>query len=154
MSLPALAAIADIETRLGLDLGSIDGNDYLRAQAVLDDASALVRAEARVDWVDVNNMPVPPPAVKTVVIMAAVRGYRNPDGVASENLGGAYFYQLAPDQISVYLTDGEKDIVRKAALQSTSNVVWSGTGNITTASAYWDYRTGVDSLDKYWSLPS
>lgn len=131
--LAALGTVADLENRLGVEPGSIEGNDFTRAESALADASTLVRAEAGVPWVDADGVPYAPDVVVTVVVKAAIRGYRNPDGVGSESYGGAYFYNYAPGETSIYLTDEEKEIVRRAARTSAT---WSGTGTIRTPSAY------------------
>ena len=49
MSDPALASLDDLETRMG------SVSDEARALALLDDASALIRAEANYTWIDADG---------------------------------------------------------------------------------------------------
>lgn len=123
MTLKALAEVSALETRLGLELGTLQGADLARAQAALDDASALVRAEARTTWLDAETDAVTAPAqVITIVVKASLREFRNPDGFTSEQLGD-YSYRTE-NTGGVYLTEEERRIVRAAA-GAASHDVWS-----------------------------
>lgn len=84
--LPPLATIADFEARLGRPI--TDATEQARANALLADASALVRFEAGQTWVDENDAltDVPDLAV-TITCQAAMRGWYNPAGVESQQLG-------------------------------------------------------------------
>lgn len=85
--LPPLATIADLEARLGH--GITDPGEQARANALLADASALVRFEAGQTWVDETTgelVPVPDLAV-TITAQAALRGWYNPSGIESAQLG-------------------------------------------------------------------
>jgi hypothetical protein len=125
--LVSLAIVADLENRLGVPEGSLEGADLARAKAALDDASALVRAEAGRDWIDDEGNAVAPAAVVTVVLRASAREYQNPRGFSSELLGE---YQYQTRQTSgVYLTDDERRIVKVSS-------GWAGTGSIRTPSPY------------------
>lgn len=127
MALTPLAAVGDLEARLGhtLTAGTVD---RARAEAALADASSLIRAETGSNWLadDGVTLTAPDPVV-TITIHAALRGYRNPDGFASENLG-EYGYRL--DAVGVYLTEEEKRVLGRFRKG------WTGTGSIRTRSAY------------------
>ena len=148
MTLPALASVSQLETRLGIEVGSLEDLDLARAQACLADASELVRAEAGVDWISDLGEPNAPDVVVGVVVRAALRGFRNPDGVGSESLGGVYTYSFASGEASIYLTASEIDIVKKAATRSSK---WTGTGTLRVPSSYFDPVTPTNSLDA-WGL--
>ncbi|BCJ41670.1 hypothetical protein GCM10010168_53320 [Actinoplanes ianthinogenes] len=113
MSLPPLATVEALTVRLGGE--ALAGADLARARAALDDVSALVRLEAGVDWVAADAATITAPAaVVAVVLAAALRGYRNPDGFQSESVG-SYSYQYAQGSTSAYLSDAEIRIVKAAA---------------------------------------
>jgi hypothetical protein len=107
--LPPFASLDDLETRTG----PVD--DATRAEAALDDASALIRAEAGKTWVTSDALDADTPDILVVVcITVARRVIENPNGVASESLGDATIsYENASGD--VYLTAGEKRLVRRAA---------------------------------------
>jgi hypothetical protein len=135
MSLPPLASVAAMEVRLGVEEGSLEDLDLARAEAALGDVSALVRDEAGRDWVaDDETTITAPPAAVAVVLQAALRTYRNPDGYASESLGGgAYGYSYAPGATGAYLSEDERLIVRRAA---TGRRFHGGVYTVRTPSAY------------------
>jgi hypothetical protein len=145
MTQPAFAFVSDIEVRLGLEPGTLENEDLARAQAALDDASTLVRAEAGKNWIDEDGNPVGPAPVVAVTIRAALRAYRNPDGVGSESLGGLYTYSYAKGEASIYLTEEEVAIVKKAALGDFGRLPM---GTIRTASNYYD-PVLENELNKY-----
>ncbi|MDG4801716.1 hypothetical protein [Micromonospora sp. WMMD980] len=133
MSLPPLATVAEMEKRLGLAPGAITGNDLVRAGAALDDASALVRAEAGTDWVADDGLTVTAPAVvRTVTVAAALRAYRNPDGYQGETVG-PYSYQYAQGTATLYLLAAEATIVKRAAGMAGGG---RGVYTVRTPSAY------------------
>lgn len=111
--LPALATVNDLEARLGLDADTLTGADLVRAQAALDDASALVREEARRDWVDTDGTTITAPAaVIRVVLGAALRNYRNPESEISQTVG-PFSRTIRASETGVYLTSAELEIVRR-----------------------------------------
>ncbi len=120
--LPALATLAELEARLGLDDGTLTGADRARAQAALDDASALVREEAQQDFVAEDGSLTVPDVVKRVVLGAALRSYRNPDAQIAE-AAGPFSRTLKSAEVSVYLTDAEKQLVRR--YRPTPNGLWT-----------------------------
>lgn len=139
MTQPALAQVSALELRLGLETGSLQGADLARAQAALDDASALVRAEAGKPWLDENNVVTAPAEVLTIVVKASLREFKNPDGFTSEQLGD---YSYRTDNVGgVYLTDDERRIVRTAA-----GVGGQGLYTVRTPSMYWDPKVPLGDL--------
>lgn len=130
MTLLALATVADLEVRLGLSVGDLQDTNLARAQAALDDTSALVRAEGGKTWLDSGGVIVTAPAeVITIVIKAALREYKNPDSFTSEQLGD---YSYRTDAVGgVYLTEDERRIIR-AASGTASHGLWT----VRTPSAY------------------
>lgn len=132
MALPPLVSLDEFALRLG----GISAADEDRAEAVLADASALIRAEAGADWVDEEEELVDVPAVIVAVCVAvAVRAFRNPEGVRSETIGG-YAVTYADASTAVYLTAGERREIRRAAGRSTI-------GAITLESPYVDTTVWV-----------
>jgi hypothetical protein len=116
--LPALATLDELEARLGVDPGSLSGPDRARAQAALDDASALVREESRRDWVDTDGVITAPPSLVRVTLGAALRTFRNPDGEISQT-AGPFSRTVKAADVGVYLTPAEIEIVRRYRQEST-----------------------------------
>ena len=109
MSEPTLASLSELEARLG------STPDTVRALALLDDASALIRAEANYTWIDADGEPETVPALIVMVCCKVVeRVLSNPEGLSGEAIGGysAQFSNLSSD---VYLTKQERRLVRKAS---------------------------------------
>lgn len=110
--LPALASVEDMEARLALDSGSLTGVDRIRAQKALDDASALVRDEARLDWISSDGTVTAPDVIVRVVLGAALRTYRNPDSEISQT-AGPFARSLKASEVGTYLTEAEKELCRR-----------------------------------------
>lgn len=146
MTLPPLAPVSALETRLGVDAGSLAGADLARAEADLGDASALVRSEARLAWVGADGAVTAPDVVVTVVVRAALRSYRNPDGYQGENLGGSYSYQFAQGETGVYLTADEIRVVRQAATAAGAG----GAASVRVVSAYYD--PAKEAIPPWWPI--
>lgn len=118
MTLPALATLEEFAVRLP---GVFDEeSDGARAQAALDDASALIRSVAGATWTTTDDEdetivdPDMPDIVRTVCIACARRVFNNPDGIRSESVGG-YSASLADSSADVYLTKAESAHIRRAA---------------------------------------
>jgi hypothetical protein len=109
---PPLASVTDLERRLGKEFGDAE---LSRVEAVLDDASALIRDEAGRTWIDpiTGLIAGVPASIRAVVLRVAERATRNPDALKSES-GGDYSYQYADTEGGVYLTDRERQIIRRA----------------------------------------
>lgn len=112
--LPALATTDALALRLGV---TFSVSETERAAAVLDDASALIRSEAGVDWVDEQGQLLDvPTVVESIALAVAYRAYRNPDGLGQASLGDASVtYDRGPGQSAVYLTRDERRSIRRAA---------------------------------------
>lgn len=87
--LPSLATIEDMEARLGHPIA--EAEERTRAQSLLNDASSLIRFEANQDWMD-NTVEPPvlgpvPDFIVTLTVRAAMRGWFNPAGIESAQLG-------------------------------------------------------------------
>lgn len=127
--MPALPPpLSALEARLGFEPGDLSGPERARAEAAIEDASALVLAEApskAAAWASSA-----PPVVVAVVLKAARREYENPQGLRSENLGEHGF---SVDTASgVYLTGHEAALIRRAATGRAGGFV----GSIRTPTAY------------------
>lgn len=114
--LPALVDLSTFEVRIP---GGIAAGDTARAEGALDDASALVRAEAGKTWATevVGSYELDddiPDVIRTVVISAAKRAFINPDGVRAESIDN-YRTDYATASPDVYLTSRETALVRQAA---------------------------------------
>ncbi len=120
--LPALATTDALALRLGVTLA---GAELDRGTAVLDDASALIRSEAGVDWVDEQGQLLDvPPVVESVALAVAYRAYRNPDGLGQASLGDASVsYDRGDAQAAVYLTRDERRSIRRAAGTSAAGAI-------------------------------
>jgi hypothetical protein len=84
--LPPLASITDLEARIGHPI--TDPLEQARANALLADASSLVRFAANLTWVDEDGAltEVPDLAV-SITCQAALRGWYNPAGIEAAQLG-------------------------------------------------------------------
>lgn len=113
----ALATVSALEARLGIAQGSLTGVALTKAQADLEDASELVRAETGKSWLDEQGVPVAPGPVVTVVLKSALRCYRNPEEYSSETEDG-YTWRREPDAVSPYLTEAEIRLLARYAATS------------------------------------
>ena len=120
MALPALVPLDDFALRLG----GLAEADEDRAQAALNDASALIRAETGdEDWVDDDGaLEEVPEVIVTICVAVAIRAFRNPDGVRQETIGN-YSVSYADTSTAVFLTEGERRMVRRAAGLSGLNSI-------------------------------
>jgi len=111
-SLPALVSLEEFAARLG----GIAAADEERAQAALDDASALIRVEAGTeDWVDDEGaLETVPDVVVAVCVAVAGRAFRNPDGLRSEQIGTYSVSYGDTTSTAVYLTAADRRIIRRA----------------------------------------
>lgn len=120
MGLPALAELEAFVARLP---ESIENADFARVQALLDDASDLVRLESGRNWKeldddnesvwveydDVINVENAHRVVAQITIAAAARAFTNPDGITQETIGA--FSETRSSMTvsnSVWLLDSEK----------------------------------------------
>lgn len=108
----ALVSYAELTARPGFD-----GIEQTQAEALLDDASDLVRLAAQGVLDDVES-PDTPGAVRAVVIQMVRRGWSNPSGYQQESLGDhSYTAGTAGGSgvATLYLTGRERRIVRRVA---------------------------------------
>lgn len=137
-SLPAFATLEQLAARVAV-------TDEDRAQAALDDASVEIRSIAGVSFVvdDVLDFGGYPSwagdALVKVCCAAAVRALTNPEGAQSETIG-SYSHSYANASPDVYLTAGERRLIRRAAGRT-------GLSTITTTTGYDDCDTRYIDVD-------
>lgn len=121
--LPAFASVDDLKARVP---GGIEDDDQTRAQAVLNGASSLIRAEAGQSWVDEDGALALPSgedawkadALVFVCLGAALRSFLNPQNLTGESEavdGYNHAEQFAIASPDVYLTKSERNIVNRVA---------------------------------------
>ena len=109
--LPPLATTIQFDARLP---GGLSSDDGARAEATLEDASALVRAEAGQTWVnDAGDLVDVPDIIVSVTLAVAKRAFVNPDMVRSEGIQD-YQVSFGSSSPDVYLTKAERDLIRRA----------------------------------------
>lgn len=132
MPLPIEPPLSELEERLGLDPGSLEGADKRRAEKALEDAAVLALAEASPTKAAKWETDCPK-VVRLVVLKAARREYENPRGLDSESLGE---HSIGITETSgVYLTAREVAQIRRASSGRSGGFV----GSIRTPSAYEPY---------------
>lgn len=116
----SLATVAELGARL-VPAATPTGADATRAQAVLDDVSAVARKLSG----DSDRWPSSTPAdVKAIVLAAARRLYLNPNGFASEQ-DGDYSYRIDSDSLAAgggMFTGAETDLLQSYA---DTSELWS-----------------------------
>jgi hypothetical protein len=128
---PLPPEVAALEARLGIPEGALADEDLARATAALEDASALVLAEAPARIAEEWETSGAKPIVHSIVLKAARREYENPRGLNAETMG-EHTVQISTSS-GVYLTDREIAVVRRAA---TGRKGGGYVGSIQTPSAY------------------
>lgn len=105
--LPPLTTLSELEIRAGAQ------DEAARAEAVLVDASSLIRDEAGKTWVnDLGNIADVPDMVVTLVLKVAKRALDNPEGLSGETYP-EYAWRKEGAEDGVYLTDKECKIARR-----------------------------------------
>lgn len=108
-----LADVLDLDARVPESIETVD--DVARAEAVLDDASALVLDEGDPEWTAQDI----PARARQIVIAVALRAWRNPDALTQSTVGDvSVSYGRSTGKGAVYLTDAEQKAVRRAAQRS------------------------------------
>ena len=157
MALPAFASLADLDVRIP---GGVSTDEVPRATAALDDASALIRAEAGKTWVNESNQLADVPDVVVAVTLAAARrAMTNPDGLASESVEDySRSFSQSSTSLDVYLTRGERRVVRRAAgltglwtLSTTRSDVATDVPAIASPYVASSIIEEVDPLDEGWT---
>lgn len=118
----ALASVAQLEARLGEPVGSLAAEDLARAEAVLDDASAVVLALGDPAWTDATV----PTVVRVIVLRLARRMWDNPEGLSYEALGDHVTSRQAAASL---LTEDERALILEGA-GFTSSVYSVGTPGV------------------------
>ena len=115
MARPALADITELQARLGYTL---TGTQVAQANARLADASEIVRAYAGKTWLNADETAVVedlPGSIPGVVASMVERATRNPDG-ATQETAGPFSRSFGSDASArLFLTAGEKSVIRAAA---------------------------------------
>lgn len=89
-----------------------DGVDQAQAEALIDDASALVADIAAPTVLDAATLP---PAIIPVIVSMVRRGLSNPRGLTGEQLGDYGWQAQGAGGTSIYATKQERRLIRKAA---------------------------------------
>lgn len=157
MARPALASVEDLERLLAED---IDGDASTeQAEARLEQASELVRAYAGTDWLNADESDVEgvPGAIPGVVVGIVERASRNPSGTVSES-AGPYSRSFGSEAAArIYLTAGDKMIIRHAVGNvSGLSVISTTRGPIETGDCpgWLGFEDTVENLDPYRLWPT
>jgi hypothetical protein len=110
----SLASLSDFESRHG----DVEPDDEELVTTLLDDASALIRAElsgSSAGWLAAADPEPAPREVVMTTVAVAYRAWSNPDALRSQELGasGRTYASSAPD--AVYLTARELRLLKRAA---------------------------------------
>lgn len=118
MSLPPLANSQDIVARAPELMATID---FQQAEALLEDASAIVRAFADCEWVndDRDELEDVPDGIPGITALMVIRALRVPEGVTQEQIGNysVSYSPYASDRL--YLTRTDKAFIRKVSSGSS-----------------------------------
>lgn len=148
----SLTLVSDLEVRLRLEVGSLDGADLAAAEAAIEDASELAHAVARdAGLATAWTLETVPKAVRVIVTRCARREFRNPDGFQSESMGsGAYSYAYASEETSAYLTDSEAATITAEAVAAAADTATGFTGSVRTPSGYAETSDPEDPTPWWW----
>jgi hypothetical protein len=135
--LPPLASAAQLAVRLGYADGEFPTEaETDRAEALLIDASELIRDEADENWVNGAETALEgvPRRVEKICLAVAYRAFVNPEALTQKSIGDSnksYDRARVHGGEAVYLTEAEAKAVRKAAGSSSFVSVtmvspWSG----------------------------
>jgi hypothetical protein len=130
MARPALTTVEELERTVG----AIPEADQDKALARLEQASELVRAYAGTDWLNTDQTALDgvPGAIPGVVCAIVERATQNPEGITSES-AGPYSRSFGADAAArVYLTAGEKAIIRHAIAAGPLGVISTTRGPMDT----------------------
>lgn len=114
MSLPSLATLTDVLARAP-EMQS--GLDPLQVEALLDDASAILRSFAGREWVNTTRDALEdvPDGVTGIVALMVIRALRVPEGVTQETVGNYSVSYAVTASDRLYLTKTEKAFIKRAA---------------------------------------
>lgn len=112
-----LATVEQLSARTGKQYTEASDPTLEQAEAALEDASDLVRAEGLDDW----SAATAPRAIVKLALRVVIRGLGNPNGYSSETYG-SYTYRLRDELATgVWLNNSEIEFVQRVAAQSTSS---------------------------------
>lgn len=152
MGRPAFAQVEDLERLLGQDIGTSALRD--QAEARLEQASELVRAFADADWLNDDETAVEglPGAIPGVVAGIVERASRNPEGAVQESQTTGPFSVSrsfgADAAARLYLTKGDKLVIRRSVGVGGIGVISTTRGQIETSSVTCDWGY-VEADDPY-----
>ena len=143
MARPALATVEDLERLLGEAVPDED-----QAEARLEQASELVRAYARVDWLsdDESEVEDVPGQIPGVVIAIVERASRNPSGATQETAGPFSRSFGSEAAARMYLTAGEKLIIGHATSAIGLGVITTTRGAMETPNVRECWDGGMSGL--------
>lgn len=122
--LPPLASLQQFSSRLGY---TPEGAEADRAEALLDEASELIRDEAGEDWVDSDSaLKSVPRRVEQICLAVAYRAFVNPEALTQRSIGDSgksYDRSRREGGEAVYLTEAERRAVKRAAQSSSLTTV-------------------------------
>lgn len=122
--LPPLAAFEKLSAKIGY---VPEDSERDRAEALLDEASELIRDVAGKTWTEANGeLQEVPYRVRSICVAAAFRAFDNPEGLTQRSIGDSsksYDRTGREGGEIVYLTDAEEKAIRKAAGGSTGGMV-------------------------------
>lgn len=144
MARPALATVEDLQRLLGEDAPITDED---QANARLEQASELVRAYARQDWLndDGDELEDVPGAIPGVVAGIVERASRNPDGATYETVGPFARSFGADAAARLYLTAADKLVIGNAVSAIGVGVISTTRGAMETPNVL-DCLGGLDGL--------
>lgn len=120
---PPLASFAMLARKLGALPDDFDEVERLRGEALLDEASELIRDLAGKTWLTAtNSLDGVPRRIASVCVAAAARAFENPHGLTQRSIGDSsksYDRSQREGGEIVYLTETEERAVLKAAGVST-----------------------------------
>lgn len=96
------------------------GTDAERALAALQDASALVRSEARLDWA---TGPVPE-VIQAITLDVARRIFHNPNAITQNSVGDvSVSYSREGGASAAFLSAADRRAIRRAIGRSTAQSI-------------------------------
>ena len=149
MARPALATVDDLERLLGATIAN-----PAQADGRLEQASELVRAYARTDWLndDGDELAGVPGQIPGVVVGMVERASRNPDGVTQESAGPFARSFGADAAARIYLTAADKLVIRHALDSPGIGVIQTTRGPMETPSVRCDTWDGLVEAEDPFSL--
>lgn len=141
MTRPPLASQDDLERLLGAS-----ADDPLRALALLENASAIVRAYAGLTWLndDETDLEDVPADIPGVVAGMVERATRNPSGTVAES-AGPFSRSFGPDAAQrLYMTSNEKLVIRAAAGRGTVGTIQTSRGPVETPPVRPGFSSGAE----------